>query len=76
MTTTTMEGFDQEYNDNMAKEYYCLKCQALIPMECFCNDDIDEDDDNWQPCDDCDLPDACCDFGCAIEAGLRSPNLF
>ena len=32
-------------------------------------DDMDED--TFQPCDNCDLPDACADFGCAIKQGLK-----
>lgn len=35
--------------------------------------DDENEDDNWQPCADCDLPDACADFGCAIESGIRKP---
>ena len=35
---------------------------------CGCNDMHDY---NFECCDDCDLPDACSDFGCAIEAGLK-----
>ena len=38
-------------------------------------DDCDYED-NWQPCDDCDLPDACQDFGCAIKNGVREPNVW
>lgn len=34
-------------------------------------DDEIEDYDSWQPCDNCDLPDACADFGCAIKQGLK-----
>lgn len=30
-----------------------------------------EDEDSFQCCDNCDLPDACCDFGCAIQQGLK-----
>lgn len=30
-----------------------------------------EGEDNFQHCDNCDLPDACSDFGCAIQQGLR-----
>lgn len=30
-----------------------------------------DDDDSWEPCDNCDMPDACADFGCAIKQGLR-----
>ena len=40
---------------------------------------IDDNDDNetsyhdgeFQPCDNCDLPDACADWGCAIKQGIR-----
>lgn len=46
---------------------------------CGCGDDkeIGDIDDSWFedlefiPCDKCDGHDACADFGCAIEAGLR-----
>ena len=38
------------------------------------DDDDDIDDDDFQPCDECDLPDACCDFGCAIKNGVRTGN--
>lgn len=34
-------------------------------------DSMWEDEDNFQCCDNCDLPDACSDFGCAIQQGLR-----
>ena len=40
-------------------------------------DQLDEEDsywvdeDNFQCCDNCDLPDACRDFGCAIRQGLK-----
>jgi hypothetical protein len=30
-----------------------------------------DDDDDFEPCDHCDLPDACADFGCAIKSGIR-----
>ena len=32
----------------------------------------DELGKDFQPCDDCDLPDACSDHECAIKAGLRT----
>lgn len=41
-----------------------------------CNEDEDywdeePEEDDFQPCDECDLPDACADYGCAIKAGLK-----
>lgn len=56
-------------------ETRCTTCKQLWD-ECFCEDY--ESEDNWQPCNDCDRPDACEDFGCAIEAGIkRKPdNIF
>lgn len=47
-------------------------CEVEITAE----DDFyfDEDGDpEFQECDNCDLPDACCDFGCAIKSGIRKP---
>lgn len=41
----------------------------------FDPDELDEDDeDSFEHCSDCDLPDACSDFGCAIKQGLRLPD--
>jgi hypothetical protein len=48
---------------------YCSDCRDEIKADF----DDDEDDDGWQPCDNCDLPDACEDFGCAIKNGIRQP---
>jgi hypothetical protein len=39
-------------------------------------DSYRDDEDNFQCCDNCDLPDACCDFGCAIQQGLRRDEDF
>ncbi len=52
------------------------KQQELIDE--YNNDEMnyDDDDSDWQPCADCDLPDACCDYErCAIETGLRKPPI-
>jgi hypothetical protein len=43
------------------------------------DDDLDYryEDDDFIPCNDCDLPDACADYGCAITCGIRKyPLLF
>jgi len=45
------------------------------------NDNLPEPDEDFDSdvefecCNECDLPDACSDYGCAIKAGLRSKNL-
>lgn len=36
----------------------------------------DEEDDEFQCCENCDLPDACADFGCAIKSGVRKDTWF
>ena len=36
----------------------------------------EQDDELFWPCDECDLPDACEDFGCAIRAGVRGSMLW
>lgn len=33
------------------------------------------DDEDFDHCMDCDLPDACSDFGCAIKQGIRRRSL-
>ncbi len=61
----------------------CLKLDSEITAEdkmeidevrCF-SDAPDSDgldlDDSFQPCCECDLPDACSDFGCAIARGIK-----
>lgn len=47
----------------------CPKCEQIIADEAIPEEENDKDD--WQPCDNCDLPDACADFGCAIKSGVR-----
>lgn len=50
---------------------YCQKATDF-PTE-FDDNAIDEIE--FYPCDDCDLPDACSDHGCAIKAGIKkSPS--
>ena len=44
-------------------EWFCSQ-------ECYDSYFEDMDDDHFQCCADCDLPDACRDFGCAIKAGI------
>lgn len=43
---------------------------------CSACDDTEMPDDDFQSCSNCDLPDACADFGCAIKSGLFKPNDF
>lgn len=31
----------------------------------------DDEETDFESCDNCDLPDACADFGCAIKQGLK-----
>ena len=53
--------------------------EAQIAHQIEMDDEEDsywEDEDNFQCCDNCDLPDACCDFGCAIQQGLREDEGF
>jgi len=35
------------------------------------NNELDEDESDFQPCDKCDLPDSCADFGCAVKQGIK-----
>lgn len=47
--------------------------QADVSCRNDFDDDDYEDDDDFQCCADCDLPDACSDFGCAIKKGIAKP---
>lgn len=45
---------------------FCQNCKHD-----WTDEDEFDDDDDFQCCDKCDLPDACSDFGCAIRTGVR-----
>lgn len=51
----------------------CSVCGDLDGYSCICDDGDDGDD--FQPCGECDCPDACDDFGCAIKAGIKERDL-
>ena len=62
-------------NDEGFKEKI-LKLYELNPTDKernndACDDDYDDSEDDFEPCANCDLPDACADFGCAIKQGIR-----
>lgn len=42
---------------------YCIPCYAMMMAD-------SDDEDDFEPCSNCDGHDACADFGCAIKAGL------
>lgn len=50
----------------------CEPCPVNEHAQCIevFEDDYDDDEDSFEPCDNCDLPDACAVFGCAIRQGL------
>ncbi len=46
----------------------CSDCKEHAePMD----DEDNEEEIDFYPCDNCDLPDACEDFGCAIKSGIK-----
>lgn len=49
--------------------------QEWVNRNCECDCETEEDllEEEFDCCGECDLPDACSDFGCAIENGLRDP---
>lgn len=58
--------------DSLGDVLYNLKAEKIIEANQPKEPEFkDEDEDNFQPCDNCDLPDACADFGCAIKNGVR-----
>lgn len=44
---------------------YCVSCYNMLMA------DPDDSEDDFDPCSNCDLPDACADFGCAIKSGVK-----
>jgi hypothetical protein len=62
--------------DNCGQQIKDDKKGSYCSKECFESDTEHLEDDGFECCSDCDLPDACADFGCAIEKGIRIPSLF
>jgi hypothetical protein len=60
----------------------CGACEGMCASSRECkfldtpepHNDEDFDDDHFEVCANCDLPDACYDFGCAIKSGIRKNN--
>ena len=50
---------------NAIEVRYCLSCYNMM----MAGPDY-EDEDDFEPCSECDGHDACADFGCAIKSGL------
>lgn len=75
----TKHGLVKEYHEKGASGfsytlYGPINPQLLSSTENPLDEEEDDDDDDeydFQPCDNCDLPDACADHGCAIKAGIR-----
>lgn len=62
-----LQKMSKEINvENLGVSPACTKPPVVC---CFLSDDCD--DDAMDICADCDLPDACRDFGCAIKQGIR-----
>ena len=69
-----MEEFLDKTRQAIDESGGCSTCGDLSGFECICEDDDDHVQDHTI-CMDCDQPDACGDFGCAIKQGLHEPLL-
>ena len=58
-----------EYGRKLYREISALK-EKISEFEYMTLDD--EDENTFVACDECDLPDACADFGCAIKSGIKT----
>ena len=74
-TYTTDEGL--EYCSNCGT--YLGEAPIKYPSCGTCwqieNGDMSDNEEDFECCNDCDLPDACSDFGCAIKQGIRKPPI-
>lgn len=53
-------------SDKNAREVgYCIPCFAMMMA------DPEDEEDDFETCANCDIPDACADHGCAIKSGVR-----
>jgi hypothetical protein len=55
--------------------------ESWVVKNCQCDCDyLEEDPEAWELefvcCSSCDLSDACSDFGCAVEQGLKEPETY
>ncbi len=55
-----------EHRQLLDKKIYGKKLRNIHELQ-----EDDEDFVGFYPCEDCDLPDACRDFDCAIKTGVR-----
>jgi hypothetical protein len=49
-------------DNKQASIRFCNNCKAHWDEDLY-----DDDEDDFEPCSNCDLPDACADFGCISE---------
>ena len=46
--------------------------ESWVARNCKCNcEGFLEEEEDFEHCSECDLPDACSDFGCAADQGLK-----
>jgi hypothetical protein len=48
-----------------------MKGNTLLTTRSEQEEPEEEQEDNFHPCGNCDLPDACEDFGCAVKQGIK-----
>ncbi len=58
-------------NNNERQSMFCQNCKTD-----FSGFESDYHDDDFECCSNCDLPDACEDFGCAIKQGLKEDDSY
>ena len=68
-------GSQEHFEDEINADYDRIKEEnerqyKEIEEEFGNEEDVDENN-NFQPCEHCDLPDACEDMGCAVKCGIK-----
>jgi hypothetical protein len=60
----------KEAPEDQPFDFYCTKCGE--PCDVVEGEEIEIE---FDCCSDCDLPEVCSDYGCAIKQGIKSPIL-
>lgn len=64
-------GSQQHWEDSINDDYDQRERMDKEQKRDEREQDFDGEENNFNPCDNCDQPDACEDFGCAIKTGVR-----
>lgn len=63
------DGGRAEWGADPGRLYFVIELGAQVILPVDPSEDATGELPEFEPCDNCDLPDACADFGCAVKIG-------